>query len=75
MEKISERLKELRLSKNLNYKGIERESGINYKSFYNWETGASFPTTKFLIILAKFFNVTSDYLLGLDEDIQEDNKN
>ena len=32
-----------------------------------WELGKSYPDVLSLVALAKFFNVTTDYLLGLEE--------
>ena len=33
----------------------------------NWENGVNEPKISYLIRLAKFFNVSSDYLLGLED--------
>lgn len=32
-----------------------------------WEKGKSVPTTETVIALAKFFHVSSDYILGLSD--------
>lgn len=40
---------------------------INGNSFVNWENRGTLPKGETLIKMADYFNVTSDYLLGLDD--------
>ena len=67
MNKFSERLKELRIDKNLSIQALSRETGLGSSSICRWENGQADIKSEQLIILVKFFNVTSDYLLGLED--------
>ena len=67
MNKFSERLKELRLEKNLTQSELAQETGISQAGIAKWETGDRNPSVDCLIILAKFFGVTIDYLVGLED--------
>ena len=66
MEKFAERLKELRIEKGLSIDQIAKDTKIGSSSISRWENGQSDIKGTYLIILAKYFNVTSDYLLGLE---------
>lgn len=65
--KLMERLKELRTEQNLSYDKLSKLTGINSTSLFNWENGLSDVTGDKLIVLAQFFKVSADYLLGLDD--------
>ena len=68
MREFSKRLKELRAEKGLSLKEVEKLTGISDTSISRWEMGKSEPGCEQLIILAKFFHISVDYLLGLVED-------
>lgn len=59
------RLKNLRNSKNASQSDVATAIGISRTAYVKYETGASRPVRK-LNELAKYFNVTTDYLLGND---------
>ena len=61
------RLKELRNSKGLTQKQLAKELNVTDDSIFSWEKGRSQPSIENLIMLCKFFGVTSDYLLGLED--------
>lgn len=67
LEKFAERLKELRLEKNLSIQSLAKEVGIGSSSLCRWENCQADIKSSQLVMLAKFFGVTTDYLLGLDE--------
>lgn len=51
---------------NLSKAALARELGVSYTTFKSWMSGKTeIPASK-IIAMAKLFNVTSDYLLGLD---------
>lgn len=59
-----ERLKELRLEKNLSQAKLAKATNLSQSSITYWETGQRIPNAKAIIILARFFDVSTDYLLG-----------
>lgn len=65
MDIFTERLKELRLDKNLTLVELAKETGLSKSAIGLWENGQRIPNAKAIIALAKFFGVSSDYLLGL----------
>ena len=67
MEKFFERLKELRIEKGLSQAQLAKETGLSRSAFYYWENGLKIPNAQAIIILARYFDVTTDYLLG-EED-------
>ncbi len=66
MKKFTERLKELRMEKGLSQESLSKELGVGRSSITYWEKGLRVPSAEAIIILAKFFGVSSDYLLGLE---------
>ena len=67
MDKFYERLKELRLEKKLSQVQLANETGLSRSAIGFWENGQRIPLASVVIVLAKFFGVTSDYLLGLSD--------
>lgn len=66
MEKFAERLKELRCEKGLSIQALSRETNISSSSLCRWENSQNDIKATQVIILAKYFNVSTDYLLGID---------
>jgi len=64
VNKFSERLKELREEKGLNLATLGKELGVSYVAIGRWERGTRIPNMDSLIAIAKFFNVSIDYLVG-----------
>ena len=62
--KIASRLKELREEKGLSMQALSKIVGISDSSLGRWERGESDITGDNLLILADFFGVSTDYLLG-----------
>ena len=67
MSKFAERLKELRLEKNLSILQLSKQVNYSDVAIGRWERGERIPNMDALISLAKFFNVTIDYLCGLED--------
>ena len=59
-----ERLKELRMEKGLSQLQLAKATGFSQSAIAYWETGQRIPNAKAIIILARFFDVSTDYLLG-----------
>lgn len=68
MEIFSKRLKELRLEKKLSIASLADDTGISSSSLCRWENEQADIKGAYLIILAKYFNVSADYLLGLTNE-------
>ena len=62
------RLKELRISKNLLQKDMAKLLNIGQTGYSKYETGAIDLPTDVLIFLAKYYNVSIDYILMLTDD-------
>lgn len=61
------RLKELRVSNNLSQMQLANLLNISQSAIAKWELGKTEPTASAIILLAKFFNETTDYILGVEE--------
>lgn len=64
--KFQEILKELRLEKNISQQTLAKAIGVTQKAIDFWEKGINEPKASFIIALAKYFNVTTDYILGVE---------
>ena len=64
---FKDRLKELRTAKNLSQMQLAIQTNLSQSAIAKWELGRTEPTASAIITLAKFFNETSDYLLGLED--------
>lgn len=67
MVKFAERLKELRNERYLSQMDLALETGLSQSAITIWETGARQPNSTAIVILAKFFDVSCDYLLGVSD--------
>ncbi len=59
-------LRELREEKGLTQLQLAEELHFSLSIVNKWENGKKNPSVETIKILAKFFNVTTDYLLGMD---------
>ena len=64
---FGERLTELRNEKGLSQDAISTELGVSKNSIYYYENEKRVPDANTIIKFARFFDVTADYLLGLDD--------
>ena len=67
MESFGERLKELRLDKNLSQMELAAKIGVGKSIISLWEKNECEPTLSKLIALSEFFGVTLDYLAGKEK--------
>ena len=63
---LHERIRNLRLSKNLTLQQVAEEFGTTKASVSNWENGKSNPDSKKIMALAAIFGVSVQYLLTGD---------
>lgn len=62
-----ERFKKLREEKGLTQLQAANAFGLSKNTIYSWESGDRRPDISLLPKIARFFNVTTDYLLGVDD--------
>ncbi len=66
MEIFAKRLKELRLEKGLTMKELAEKISTTDATISNWENCINEPKISYLKSIAIYFNVSTDYLLGLE---------
>ncbi len=64
---IGETIRELRDSFNISQVELAKNLGVTKQCVSNWENDNILPSIDMLIKISKFFNVTTDYLLGLKD--------
>lgn len=64
MNKIKNRIRDLREDLDLRQIDVAKKTGIDQKTLSNYETGKTNPDSESIIKLAQFFEVSTDYLLG-----------
>ena len=67
MSKFGERLKELRIENKLTQTKLAQATGVNQTSISAYELRKMRPTDEVIIIFCKYFKVSSDFLLGLED--------
>jgi len=67
MADIAERLKELRKQRTITQKEVYTAIGISERNYQSFEYGEIRPSHDNIIKLADFFDVSTDYLLGLTD--------
>lgn len=65
--KFAERLKELRLERKISTKELSDFIGCSNVAISRWENGLRLPSIYYIEKLALFFNVSTDYLIGLKD--------
>ena len=68
-DKIADRIKMLRDKHNMTQSELAKRLEITRASVNAWEMGVSCPTVQYVIAMADLFNVSTDYLLGLETNI------
>lgn len=63
---FSERLTEVRKANKLSQTEVAAKLNVTKQSVANWENGNVMPSIDMLIKISTVFNVSSDFLLGLD---------
>ena len=69
---IAKKLKELRFKKGLTQADLSNILGVAQQTIGSWETNKSSPNLEMLKIIADFFNVSTDYILGRENSKQDD---
>ena len=68
MQVIIERLKTLIKGSGKTQIQICKDLGISKQKLTNWKSGYSSPTLEDVVMLARYFGVSSDYLLGIENE-------
>lgn len=66
---FSERLRELRTEKGITQDALATFTGLSHGCIAMLETNKRAPTGSTVVTLAEFFEVTTDYLLGLEDEL------
>lgn len=72
---FADRIKELREEKNISQKEFAKTIGVAQSTYALYETDKREPSFDVLIKIAQYFNVTTDYLLGLTNGRTQGNAN
>jgi len=67
METFGKRLRDLRIEKGIAQETLAKELGVSKSQISAWELNQNEPTMSKLVLLAKYFKVTTDYLCGLED--------
>ena len=67
------RLKQLRTEHGLSMREVANRINVPYTTYVNYEKGVRDPSTEVLGKLAKFFETTVDYLLGISDNVSVNN--
>lgn len=65
---ISQNLIKIRKEKGIKQKDLAKELDIPYTTYNAYEIEKATPTIETIIKIAKYYNVTTDYLLGIEDD-------
>ena len=67
MEKFHEKLKVLRKKQGLTQTELGEKVGVKQSAYGKWENEKTEPSLEKLIVLADFFEVSLDWLVGRDK--------
>ncbi|MCR5542745.1 MAG: helix-turn-helix domain-containing protein [Eubacterium sp.] len=65
---FDKRIKDLRESRKISQQELADRLFVTRSAVNAWEMGNSMPSIDNLIVLARFFHVSTDYLLGLQNE-------
>lgn len=68
MADFSERIKELRRKRGMTQEVLGKILGVRQDAISTYENGKNYPEVRNLLVLADFFGVSLDYLLGRTDD-------
>lgn len=71
---LADNLKTLRMNKKLSQSQFAKIFHVSQQTVGAWETGRSIPGSDTLSALADYFNVSTDDLLGRDQEPENDEK-
>ncbi len=63
---LADKIRLLRENNGMTQSALAKKLGLSRSGVNAWEMGLSIPSTQYVVELAKLFNVSADYLLGID---------
>ena len=69
---FSENVKRFRKERDLTQEALADFLGVSFQTISKWERGESYPDISFLPVIAEFFSVSTDVLLGVDKAKNEE---
>ena len=69
---LSENLRKMRRDRDLTQEDLANFLGISFQAVSKWERDEGYPDISLLPVIANFFGVTVDALIGNDVITQED---
>lgn len=70
-DKMYKRIRDLREDNDLTQKQLAATLNCSQQVYSNYELGQRDIPTDILIKLSKFYNVSTDYILGLSDDLKQ----
>lgn len=68
MKVFCERFKDLRIEKGVSTITLGKAIGVSNSTITRWENGNIIPSIEHLYNIAKYFDVSADYLIGLQDN-------
>lgn len=65
--KFAARLNELLADNEISKRSLAKKIGVSATSISDWSTGKIQPTTENIYLIAEYFQISADYLLGLKD--------
>ena len=66
---VADRIKRLREQYGITQSELAKQLGITRSSVNAWEMGISSPSTQYIVELASIFDVSTDFLLGVENTV------
>lgn len=67
MTKLAERLRELRIERNMTVRDLAKALNVSSVAISRWENNKRIPNADNVYHIALYFKVSADYLLGLKD--------
>lgn len=64
---LNERIKQLRTSRGITQIELAKALSVTKQAISNWENDNIQPSVEMLVKISKYFCVSTDYILGLDD--------
>ena len=71
---ICDKIRTLRDTCGLSQSALAKKIGVTRSAVNAWEMGLSIPTAQYIVAMAQLFHISTDYLLGLQNSLTEQEK-